>query len=731
VRVRGTDLEQTSSGAIVVEDDGTGMSRAEFERGFLRIGARTRNEGDRRSARFGRRFTGAKGVGRLAAHKLAESLEITSWRWNGRLTTKDGRYSANNIGLDASIDWSEIEKYETLDKVESGLTVDEVPAHGRPRFSGTTLTLRRLRRGWTARMRTSFLEEVGTLVPLPLLVGVVPRDFGPTLLFERPTLRDSSSRDPGFELDLEDELSRSDELLAALPQSAILVIEIDCDSAKNSVRVGISPSKQFRESSGAARFSETIPYTTLAATIPDVSDGDPGPISFQARIYERFESGHNWPSHARGIRVYMEGFRVMPYGDATDDWLSLKEDYTTRARGGFLKSLESIPGSSGRRGESAVLRPYQAYAGAVFLRQNAAPGLQMVVNREGFLPGATLSVVRGIMRVGIDLATRVRYAATQSIPRVRASNATELATRADTNVRLPPSAALFSDRITALVASAKEARVASGSGDATTAIEKLRSIERETEFLSELANEAAAEQSMLRVLASLGTQLSAFSHEIGQLVPTASSLVDRLEKISDQLDLSTKRRLKIAEIRKQAEQLLRSVERQAIYLVDVSGAAGRRRRSRVSFAERFSAASRLVASAIERKEIQIDQNLPADLVSPPMFPAELTMVFTNLLTNAVKAAKESGKILVHGRRAGDEVIVRIENTGEAVDLQSSERWFKPFESRTEVPDAVLGQGMGLGLTITRSILDEYAAKISFAKPTRGYSTAVEIRFRAK
>jgi signal transduction histidine kinase len=296
---------------------------------------------------------------------------------------------------------------------------------------------------------------------------------------------------------------------------------------------------------------------------------------------------------------------------------------------------------------------------------------------------------------------------------------------------LPPSAALFQDRIIALVASAKEARVAAGGGDAKTASAKLRSIEQETEFLSELANEATVEQSMLRVLASLGTQLSAFSHEIGQLVPTASSLVERLEKIADELDPSTKRRLKVVETRKLAEQLLRSVERQAVYLVDVSGATGRRRRSRLSFADRFSAAKRLVASAIEREEIQVEQNLPAVLVSPPMFPAELTMVFTNLLTNAVKAAKQGGKILVHGHKADDEVIVRIENTGETVDLQTSERWFKPFESKTEVPDAVLGQGMGLGLTITRSILDEYAAKISFARPTRGYSTAVEMRFRAK
>jgi signal transduction histidine kinase len=112
-----------------------------------------------------------------------------------------------------------------------------------------------------------------------------------------------------------------------------------------------------------------------------------------------------------------------------------------------------------------------------------------------------------------------------------------------------------------------------------------------------------------------------------------------------------------------------------------------------------------------------------------MFPAELTAVFSNLLTNAVKAAGEKGRIRAIAERLPDESIkVLVENTGVTVDLADGERWFKPFESTTENVDPILGQGMGMGLPITRNLLEEYGATIKFVKPSKGFSTAIQIIF---
>jgi signal transduction histidine kinase len=95
----------------------------------------------------------------------------------------------------------------------------------------------------------------------------------------------------------------------------------------------------------------------------------------------------------------------------------------------------------------------------------------------------------------------------------------------------------------------------------------------------------------------------------------------------------------------------------------------------------------------------------------------------------VKAAGVKGKIRATAECLSDESIkVLIENTGVAVNLADSERWFKPFESTTENVDPILGQGMGMGLPITRNLLEEYGATIKFVKPSKGYSTASQIVF---
>jgi signal transduction histidine kinase len=176
--------------------------------------------------------------------------------------------------------------------------------------------------------------------------------------------------------------------------------------------------------------------------------------------------------------------------------------------------------------------------------------------------------------------------------------------------------------------------------------------------------------------------------------------------------------------------LRRSLERQASYLIDVVSPDARRRRSRQKVRDRFEAARRLVQSQIERKSIAVENQIAEEIRTQPMFSAELTSVLANLLTNAVKATEEGGRIQARAFDDGLGLTVRIQNTGVSVDLASAERWFAPFESTTTTVDPVLGQGMGLGLPITRRILEEYGAAIRFVAPAPGFSTAVEIKFRA-
>ena len=178
-------------------------------------------------------------------------------------------------------------------------------------------------------------------------------------------------------------------------------------------------------------------------------------------------------------------------------------------------------------------------------------------------------------------------------------------------------------------------------------------------------------------------------------------------------------------------ELKRGLERQASYLTDVVAVDALRRRSRHRLHERFDSAVRLVQHDAERRNINIENLISHELKSPPMFAAEITVVFANLLTNAIKAAGENGHIRVSGLRESDQVRICIQNSGTAVILDEAEQWFRPFQSTTSEVDPVLGQGMGLGLTITRNLLENYGASVRFILPDDPFATAVEVTLPSK
>ena len=167
VTVYGELLHQPDSGSIIIKDDGNGMTHEQFTDGFLPSPPfRLKDEGERRSERFKRRFTGAKGVGRLAAHKLATLLRVTSIP----------RISGEQ-GIDAMIDWDVVEQYQTLDQLEGkGAIISRIPnPRGTP--AGTTIRLERLREKWarhrafvSSKRSPAFNRRRWLLISISLLV---------------------------------------------------------------------------------------------------------------------------------------------------------------------------------------------------------------------------------------------------------------------------------------------------------------------------------------------------------------------------------------------------------------------------------------------------------------------------------------------------------------------------------------------------------------------------------
>ena len=733
VIVHGENLDEPERGRIVVMDNGTGMTRDQFITGFLRIASRLKDQGPRRSKVFGRRYTGVKGVGRLAAHKLARRLVVTSVHLN---ESGDG----NATELNAVLDWDAIEAWETLDEMPDDVISLRENSVRRDVGTGTILTLSRLRRPWTAKERARFFEEVQAFQtpdfihqPMPTTVVSEP------VLFGHPILRDiggdfARNIEGGFDALLEGDFLAGEEYWEAIATMANWVLEIRAEKDGADVQFGIVPtSRTLRDNPGATAYTTTIAHP----------DAELGPF-FDARILVRegrvtgkgARDLRTWAAKASGIRVYLEGFRILPYGD--NDWLSIDADYAVRPR-----QLEMLRGLSlaeelenADSDEGLVRLPHNNYFGGVFLTQERAPTLRVLVNREGFVPEAAFDTLVSLVRTGVDLCTRIR-AATNLPARRRRREERRKARDAEAVPEVEGNASAAdpqSERrsLPNLIAEAgtsiSEARLLVSQGHADAAQPKMRDAVQAMEEAKDRADSVISEGALFRVLASVGTQMAAFAHEMDALLGAAQSLREGLRLILDDRTLQPAQRRRVRLAWAAAVDLTQWIERHASYLVDVVTADARRRRSRQYLAERFDAAVRLVRHSAERRNVRIENRIPPNLRTLPMFPAELTTVFANLLTNAVKSAWEDGHIVASTDNNEDALQVRVQNTGVSVDLEEAERWFEPFESTTQEVNPGLGQGMGLGLTITRRVLDYYGITIRFVEPDPAFATAIEMNF---
>jgi two-component system, NtrC family, sensor kinase len=120
---------------------------------------------------------------------------------------------------------------------------------------------------------------------------------------------------------------------------------------------------------------------------------------------------------------------------------------------------------------------------------------------------------------------------------------------------------------------------------------------------------------------------------------------------------------------------------------------------------------------LQERQMQISHiNLRKRYLAPGMvhgFPVELRQVFLNLVGNAIQAMPNGGNLCLTVRETLDwtlrrrGVSVSIVDTGMGVKPQDSKRLFEPFFSTKST------KGTGLGLWISKGIVQKYDGRISF------------------
>jgi two-component system C4-dicarboxylate transport sensor histidine kinase DctB len=149
----------------------------------------------------------------------------------------------------------------------------------------------------------------------------------------------------------------------------------------------------------------------------------------------------------------------------------------------------------------------------------------------------------------------------------------------------------------------------------------------------------------------------------------------------------------------------------------------------VDIAGVIEAAREIVEPRAREAGVHIAAEIAPGLPAVSGSPIRLEQVLINLLLNAIDATATAGNadVTISAAKRGTRLAVRITDTGAGIPADIRERIFEPFFTTKTT-----GEGLGLGLSISRAILEEFGGKLSF-KPQKagGTLTLVELPLHAR
>ena len=657
-------------GTIIVDDNGDGMTYELLLNGWMRIATTEKNRNPL-STKFRRPRAGQKGVGRFACRVLSNKLLLESVAIVS---------SGKKERIKALFDWKKFKAGSRVDDVEIPVTRESVP------FStptGTKLYLEDVAEAWTS-------DDVR--VVRKGLISLIS-SFAPEVKTQ------SRTGDPGFQTIIvspefkEEQGPLSEQYLERYAWGRLV------GSVKKSGQVDYTliqrKPRVTRTHSPKETFPNIGPFTFRIDFIRYAKDQFPGgDISLREAQQIGREEG--------GVRIYHEGFRVLPYGEPNDDWLGLDSD---RARN--IGKFRELQGDFPDVERPSLFLPgnYQLF-GAVFLSRVTNPGIQITMTRERLLENDALNDLTRSLRLGIEWMT-VQYA------RWVAKN------KPKTPEKEIPLDALRSARD--VIVRHKEKI----GPEATSEI--LQAMTLAENSFAQREQDRIGEMSMLRVLATSGTLILIFQHELGVMVDEVQEIAEDIEKLGRGSTGNASEK-ELDNISGRITNWVGTVKDYCAQLGLLLGTESRSTRRSYPLRPLLDDIVRPFGRHFSEYGIDFINNVDERLRLPPMFKAEIVAIFLNLMTNSAKAVKERDprRILVESSESDDEIIIRFLDTGPGIAPNRRSIVFEPFVSDS-TPDPLFGEGTGLGLTIVRNLIDTYGGEVKFVDPPVDWGCCAEIR----
>lgn len=661
---------EIGKGQLEVIDNGHGMSLKTVQSAWMEPATITKKRATR-SEEKKRRMLGEKGIGRFAASRLANYLEVITRRKDAKNETIAlfdwSQFDDETRYLDEiEVLWEERSPEEIcpdgtiqeLWKVEEG---DEALAHG------TILRMGGLRTSWSEEQVERLRTDLSRLIS-PFFQE---DEFSIRLQLPQPLEPLSGNIEPPESL-----------------KNPHYFIKGNIDGAGN-YKLTVKLKDQTRTKNIKGRF-----------TLPDGHIPECGPFFIELRVWDRDQASVSelareygaTISNVRedlddvaGISIYRDGFRVLPYGDPRNDWLRL--------------DLRRVQNPTLRLSNNQI-------AGYVLISADENPQLRDQSNREGLMEGRALDDLRELIKLALSLIEQRRY---------------ELRHPRNSRQSSPKKGGIFSDfNITAVREFVKQ-RYPRDFELLKLIGEKERDIEQRVEQVQEvlaryrrlatlgqlidtLLHDGRAPLSKVVNEVQLGLRDLKHAHGVGQ------EFLGRLKTRFEVIDTQTK--------------TLSTVFRR----IEPFGGRKRGRPSQISLEQTIGNAFLVLEG--ELNEIGVEFELPKGNIQVTVDQAEIQEVIINLLQNSLywlrKVPKGSRQIIVQTHRiSSNEVEIIFSDSGPGVDPDSRERIFDPYYSTK--PD-----GVGLGLTIAGEIITEYYAgslELLEAGPLPGTTFRITLRRR--
>lgn len=666
----------TPGGTLRIEDTGNGMTREQLISGFMRLSSASKVN-EPYSPIFHRARAGKKGIGRFAAQRLGNKLTIITQTKN----------SLN--ALKVTFEWSRFVSDTELWSVES--TIEEID---KQKPQGTNLIIEELREGWTDSLLAKTNRSVMTLLqPFPL------------------DGNDEESYDPGIQISFyRDRISKDTKVIDS--------VESVYDLALAEINGCVDEEGLAHWSMKSIRLNDTTHFDSDKDNSKEIYKLLKG-VKLRAYyyIYESslFPRGamnyvKEIASEYGGIRIYRNGFRVLPYGEKGNDWLGLDESVTKRT----------------------ILSPHQNsnFFGLIELKgEYLLQEFEETASREGLIENEAYNE---LVRCIFQMLTTV----TLKVSELRGRKGRAAQKDWDKNPTIKVDTAL--EELRNIIETNQEKEHKSSNerdghsgrwefyNQAKSLIDEIN-IKRQEERV--VIDSLMDENKMLRVLASVGLVVGEFVHEVKRFLPAFRASINRIKSFVQNADENVV-------VENLENQVTGFTSYTSYFETNISQNIVRQLEPIAPHKQVRDFIDVMTNDLKRAGIIMVPPELRGiNLRTVPMHSSEWMSILFNLYTNSkkaiLKAYKKTNNIFIKVDEDDKYVILEFSDTGIGILEENWEKIFDAFYTTSKpVVENKSNQdlsGSGLGLKIVRDIVESYGGTIRVVPPITNYNTTIQIK----